>query len=46
MDELTVIQQATEFFYLADTDKSGSIDFTEWCAATINKRSMLNEKNL
>lgn len=27
-------------------DKNGSIDFVEWCVATINKRNLLNEKNL
>jgi Ca2+-binding EF-hand superfamily protein len=27
-------------------DKNGSIDFGEWSAATINKRSLLNEQNL
>lgn len=30
----------------ADVDKNGSLDFGEWCAATINKRELLNEKNL
>jgi hypothetical protein len=34
------------FFEGIDTDKNGSIDFGEWCAATINKRSLLNENNL
>ena len=39
-------REATAFFDAADTDKNGSIDFMEWSAATINKRVLLNEKNL
>merc|ERR1712110_1299642 len=27
-------------------DKSGEIDFGEWCAATIDKNALLNDKNL
>lgn len=29
-----------------DIDANGEIDFGEWCAATIDKRSLLNETNL
>jgi hypothetical protein len=41
-----VRKEAIEFFDAVDIDKNGSIDFGEWCAATINKRSLLREKNL
>lgn len=41
-----VNKQATAFFEAADVDKNGNIDFGEWSAATINKRVLLNEKNL
>ena len=46
MDPETVKRDAIAFFEAADTDKNGSIDFVEWSAATINKRVLLNEKNL
>lgn len=46
MDPEQVKREATAFFDAADTDKNGSIDFMEWSAATINKRVLLNEKNL
>jgi calcium-dependent protein kinase len=46
LDEEQVLAQASEFFERADTDKNGSIDYGEWCAATINRRNMLNEANL
>jgi Ca2+-binding EF-hand superfamily protein len=43
MDPETVAKEATQFFKAADVDKNGSIDFGEWCAATIDKRGLLNE---
>ena len=46
MDQNKVIKEATELFNNVDLDKNGTIDFGEWCAATINKRSLLNESNL
>ena len=46
MDPTQVEEEAKAFFEAADIDKNGSIDFGEWSAATINKRSLLNEKNL
>jgi hypothetical protein len=46
MDQDQVVREATMFFKAADVDKNGSIDFGEWCAATINKRALLNETNL
>ena len=41
-----VEKEARAFFMSVDTDGNGTIDFGEWCAATINKRTLLNEKNL
>lgn len=46
MDPVKVVKEATEFFNNVDLDRNGSIDFGEWCAATINKRTLLNESNL
>ncbi len=43
MDPIQVAKDAREFFAAADIDKNGSIDFGEWSAATINKRTLLNE---
>ena len=34
--EQEVTERAIEIFENADTDKSGAIDFSEWCTATIN----------
>lgn len=41
-----VEERANAIFDAADVDGSGEIDFGEWCAATINKNELLNEKNL
>jgi Ca2+-binding EF-hand superfamily protein len=41
-----VAKEAKEFFIIADVDKSGTLDFGELSAATINKTNLLNEKNL
>ena len=38
--------RACEIFVHADTDNSGAIDFGEWCTATINQNTLLNEKNM
>jgi calcium-dependent protein kinase len=46
MDKTQVAEEARAFFEAADVDKNGSIDFGEWSAATINKRTLLNEHNL
>jgi len=43
MDPSKVVKDATVFFNNVDLDKNGCIDFGEWCAATINKRTLLNE---
>lgn len=45
-NEDRLIKEATDFFNAVDIDQNGSIDFGEWCAATINKRQLLNEQNL
>ena len=39
-------ERANAIFDAADVDGSGEIDFGEWCAATINKNELLNDKNL
>lgn len=46
MSEEDVEEEANKFFEVADIDGNGEIDFGEWCAATINKRNLLNENNL
>ena len=46
MDQKAVIEVASKFFEAVDIDKNGEIDFGEWSAATINKRTLLNETNL
>jgi calcium-dependent protein kinase len=38
-----VAEEAERFFKAIDTDGNGSIDFTEWCAATIDKHKLINE---
>lgn len=45
-EEGAVEERAREVFSKADTDGSGSIDFTEWCAATMDQNKMMNEKNM
>ena len=43
MDPDQVKKEARRFFDAIDTDGNGSIDFTEWCAATIDNRRLLSE---
>lgn len=38
--------EAVELFHEADVDNNGAIDYSEWISATINKKKILNEKNL
>ena len=45
-NEEEVDERAIEVFKNADVDGSGSIDFGEWCTATINQQELLNEPNL
>ena len=46
LDNEEIEERANTIFDAADVDGSGEIDFGEWCAATINKNELLNEKNL
>ena len=41
-----VEERANAMFDEADFDGNGEIDFGEYCAASINKNELLNEKNL
>ena len=41
-----VEKYANKIFDRADRDKSGFLDFGEWCAATICQRDILNHKNI
>ena len=41
-----VDERANSIFDTADVDGSGSIDFSEWCTATINQNQLLNEANM
>lgn len=45
-DEEAMDAECEKLFSAADVDKSGAVDYSEWCAATINKRGLLNNKNL
>lgn len=38
LDRDVAITQAVDIFKAADTDKDGSISFSEWCAAGIELR--------
>ena len=41
-----IVEEATAFFKTVDVKGNGSIDFGEWSAATIHKRTLLTDKNL
>ena len=41
-----IVHRAHEVFDLADTDGSASIDFGEWCVATINQNELINAENM
>ena len=43
---MAVEERAVFIFNKADTDNSGAIDFTEWCTATINQNTLMNEQNM
>ena len=45
-DRVAVEERAVFIFNKADTDNSGAIDFTEWCTATINQNTLMNEQNM
>lgn len=38
--------KADQIFDKADVDGNGEIDFSEWCAATINKNELFCDENL
>jgi calcium-dependent protein kinase len=39
-------QEAENIFKNADFDDNGTLEFTEWCTATMDKRKMLSQKRL
>lgn len=39
-------EEVVKLFHDADTDKSGSIDYSEWIMATVNKKRLLTSENL
>lgn len=39
-------EEANNMFKMADFDGSGTIEFSEWCTATMDKRKMLTSKRL
>lgn len=39
-------EEATQLFHEADTDKNGTVEYSEWVQATVDKKKVLNEKNL
>lgn len=39
-------EEANEIFKIADIDNNGTIEFSEWCTATMDKRKMLTTKRL
>lgn len=43
--EMTV-SEAKKLFKETDVDNNGTIDYSEWITATVNKRKLLTEKNL
>ena len=38
--------EANEIFKIADFDDNGTIEFSEWCTATMDKRKMLTTQRL
>ncbi len=45
-DQQAAAERALEVFNKADTDGSGAIDFTEWCTASIDQNTLMNEQNM
>jgi Ca2+-binding EF-hand superfamily protein len=39
-------EEANNIFKMADFDDNGTIEFSEWCTATMDKRKMLTNKRL
>ena len=46
MDVENPEQEAEHIFKTVDFDNNGSIEFTEWCTATMDKRKMLSKERL
>ena len=38
--------EAKQLFKEADTDNSGTVEYSEWVQATVDKKKIINEKNL
>ena len=41
-----VEMEAKELFKRADVDGNGTISYEEWCVATVDRKNLLNEKNM
>lgn len=39
-------EEAEKIFRMCDFDDSGTIEFTEWCTASMDKRKMLSKEKL
>ena len=39
-------EEAERIFSIADLDENGTLEFTEWCTATMDKRKMLGKGRL
>jgi calcium-dependent protein kinase len=40
------LEEAEQIFKRADFDDNGTIEFSEWCTATMDKRKMLTKQRL
>jgi calcium-dependent protein kinase len=46
MDIENYEEEASKIFKNADFDNNGTIEFSEWCTATMDKRKLLTSKRL
>lgn len=46
MDVDNYQEEAEKIFRMCDFDDSGTIEFTEWCTASMDKRKMLSKEKL
>lgn len=46
LDKDALKEEAEQMFKKVDVDHSGGISFEEWCVATVNKKDLLNERNM
>lgn len=46
MDVENYEEEAEKVFRMADFDDNGTIEFTEWCTASMDKRKMLSKEKL